>query len=212
MRKIMSRITAAIKSCLGLNKALSNDKLYTWLYELTPSERAQFSLLRTLRSLTIIKHKITNLEYFTNKITSCCKSDLNNYLQGKTKLKDLKLKVIKEKAKNEGILCGKPFETLYSNDLDWLRYSTKELDIFRWNGKTCFHCGLALNTEHLKTCIGTRKDRDDIKNLTGIEAEKVMDDPSLLNSEPDKNRKNLKSFVAGRISKMIHTAKSRGTM
>ena len=51
-----------------------------------------------------------------------------------------------------------------------------------------------------------KNERDDIKHLNGIEAVRLMDDPSLINSKSDVNRKKLKSFVTGKISKMIHSA------
>ena len=31
----------AIKKCLGLNTCLSSEKMYSWLFELTPKERAE---------------------------------------------------------------------------------------------------------------------------------------------------------------------------
>ena len=165
-----------------------------------------------MRKLLDIDLKIINLEYFIGTVRCCSIEDIFDCLQGEIKLSTLKAKVIKERAKKEGITHGKPFETMCSNDLDWLRLTTKELDIYRWRNKICLYCGLALNTEHLKTCIGTKTVREEIERITGIEAIKLMDDPSLLNPRPDTQRKKMKMLVAGRISKMVHSAKSRGTL
>ena len=125
-------------------------------------------------------------------------------MKDKTKIYQLKKNIISRKAKAVGILHGRPFETLCSKDLDWIRFSTKELDLFKWKGVLCNHCKNYLTTEHLKTCVGTLKDRELIKMRTGIEAIEILEDPSILNKKPDV--KTLKSFVAGRISKMIHSA------
>ena len=45
MKRVVSQMTVSIKNCLGLNRALSNQKLYTWIYGLTPVEKAELSLL-----------------------------------------------------------------------------------------------------------------------------------------------------------------------
>ena len=86
-----------------------------------------------------------------------------------------------KRAKAAGILNGKPFETLCSKDLDWLRFTAKELDLYRWKGKICNLCKGNLSTEHLKICVGLEKERDLIKHKTGIEASVVLEDPSVLN-------------------------------
>jgi len=43
-----------------------------------------------------------------------------------------------------------------------------------------------------------------------MDAKKVMDYPSLLNTLPIHKIKRMKSFVAGKITNMILTAESRG--
>jgi len=211
-KKVSSQIAMSVKRCLGLNQCLEKEKLYTWLYELTPKEKAEFSLLRTVKKLISADYRIENLEFFINKITSCSKEDISGYIDGKTKLNALKSKLLENRAHKEGISNGKPFETLCSSDLDWLRFSSKELDIFRWKGKLCSLCNQPLSTNHLKACMGTLKDRDDIKCRTGIEAIDLMEDPSLLNAKPASIKKSLKSYVAGRISKMIHSAGGKATL
>ena len=122
------------------------------------------------------------------------------------RIEEIKEKIVDRRAKKAGIQNGKPFETLYSNDLDWFRFTTRELDIYRWKGKTCGLCKKYLSTEHLKTCAGTEKERELIKLETGIEASKILEDPSLLNKRSKSEVKDLKAFVAARISKMIHSA------
>ena len=125
------------------------------------------------------------------------------------KLEDIKVNTLQKRSLEEGISNGKPFETLCTNDLDWLRFATKELDLFRWKNTACYYCGDNLTTKHLKTCQGTKKERKLIENKTGIDAVKLLEDPSILNSFPKDSRKSAKSFVAERISKMIHSAGRR---
>ena len=149
---------------------------------------------------------LKNKDYFLSKIANLSKETAFNYLSGKIKLTEIKTKLLDEKAKEAGILNGRPFETLCTNDLGWLRFSMKELDIYRFKGKTCSHCKLPLSTDHLKICAGTEIDRKLIKVETGIEASKIFEDPSVLNKKPTADLKRLKSLVAGRISKMIHSA------
>ena len=122
----------SIKKCLGLNQCLPKEVLFTWLYELTPNERAELFLLRTLKKLMISKHKIRNRDYFLSKITSCKKEEILDYMEDKIKLNQLKENILKRKTSSAGISHGRPFEAIYSKDLDWIRLSTKELDLFRW--------------------------------------------------------------------------------
>ena len=140
-------------------------------------------------------------------MSSLEQEEIQSYLKGELKAKEIKKRIIDKRAKLAGIMNGKPFEELCTNDLDWIRLSTKELDIFRWKGKVCFLCKKHLSTDHLKSCVGKAYDRELIKKKTGIEAEKILEDPSVLNKSGTKTDiKSLKSFVAGRISKMIHSA------
>ena len=206
-KTISSQICISIKKCLGLNQCLPKEVLFTWLYELTPNERAELFLLRTLKKLMISKHKIRNREYLLSKITCCNKEEILDYMEDKIKLNQLKENIMKRKTNSAGISHGRPFETIYSKDLDWIRFSTKELDIFRWKNVLCNHCKSRLSTDHLKVCVGTSKERELITMKTGIEASEIFKDPSILNKRPDV--KTIKSFVAERISKMVHSAGRR---
>jgi len=87
---------------------------------------------------------------------------------------------------------------------------TKELDMYRWRDIQCAYCKTKLTTEHIKICPGTEYDRILVKDRSGFEASKVIDDPSLLNILPICLKKRIKSFVAERITKMILSAESRG--
>jgi len=205
-KKISSQVSMSVKRCLGLHQSLPQKSLYTWLYDLSPIERAEIFLLRTLKKLLDMKHSLKNKDFFLSKIENLSKDLALNYLSGKTKLSEIKSRLVDTKAKEVGILNGKPFETLCTNDLDWLRFSTKELDIFRFKGKTCSHCGIYLSTDNLKICTGTEYDREFIETETGIKASKILEDPSVLNKKPSAETKRLKSLVAERISKMIHSA------
>ena len=205
-RKISSQISMSIKKCLGLHQSLSKEKLYAWLYELTPTERAEIFLLKTLKKLKKMNHRIRNESYFLNSIKSCEKDVIEKYMSDKININEIKESIMEKRAKEAGISNGKPFETICSNDLDWIRFTTKELDIYRWKGTTCSRCNKYLSTEHLKICVGMTKEREQIKLKTGIEASKILEDPSILNKRKKSEAKSLKSFVAGRISKMIHSA------
>jgi len=121
----------------------------------------------------------------------------------------LRIAILGNKSKREGLSNGKPFETLCTKDLDWFKFSTKEINIYRWKNAICYFCKGKLNTDHLKTCRGTEREREIIKNKTGVEAVKLLEDPSILNSLPNNSRKSMKSFVAERVSKMIHSAGRR---
>ena len=76
-KKVSSQIAMSVKRCLGLNQCLEKEKLYTWLYELTPKEKAQFSLFRTVKKLISADYRIENLKFFINKISSCSKEDIS---------------------------------------------------------------------------------------------------------------------------------------
>ena len=73
----------------------------------------------------------------------------------------------------------------------------------------CYYCQQKLNTDHIKTCKGTEEEREIIEKKTGLRAVELLEDPSILNSFPSDSRKSLKSFVAERISKMVHSAGRR---
>ena len=208
-QKVASQFSMSIKKCLGLHQSLPKEILFTWLYELMPNERAEIFVLRLVRKLQNKDHKTKNQDFFLSKISNCSKEEINKYLCGELKLHDIKESLLNKRAKAAGIRNGKPFETLCSNDLDWLHFTTKELDIYRWKGKTCNLCRGNLSTEHLITCVDLERDRKLIGSKTGVEASIVLEDPSILNKRPKLDAKNLKSFVAGRISKMIHSAERR---
>lgn len=205
-QKVSSQISASIKKCLGLHPSLSKEKLYTWLYEITPLESAEFFLLRTMKKLLKTNHYVKNKVYFENCVTSFEKEDIVKFLNDEIKISSIKEKIIDKRAKQAGILNGKPFETISSKDLDWIRFTTRELDLFRWKGVTCKMCKCYLSTEHIKICVGTKSEREIIKLKTGFEASMILEDPSLLNKGPKQEVKKLKTFVASRISKMIHSA------
>ncbi|HRP36753.1 MAG TPA: hypothetical protein PLS50_03005 [Candidatus Dojkabacteria bacterium] len=210
--QVSSQISMAIKRCLGVNQCLSKDKLYAWLYELTPLERAELSLLRLLKKLRKTKLPMKNIDYFLNKVTSCKREEMHEYFEDQTTLSKIKESILQNKTKTIGLKNGKPFESLNTSDLNWLRFTTKEIDIYRWKGKTCMYCNGNLSTDHLLICVGTKKDREDIKVSTGIDAGLILKDPSLLNEKKDKERKSLKSFVAKKISKMIFSAERRALL
>jgi len=159
-----------------------------------------------MKKLLKSNHHIKNKTYFLNSITSRDKEDVLKFLNDEIKINAIKEKLIDKRAKKAGIQNGKPFESISSKDLDWIRFTTKELDIFRWKGATCKLCKNYLSTEHIKICVGTESEREKIKLKTGYEASIILEDPSLLNKGPKHEVKNLRSFVAGRISKMIHSA------
>jgi len=196
MKKISTQLSMAIKKCLNLHPGLSREKLYAWLYELSPEEKAELFLLRTLKKLNENKLELKNSDFFIKKLVNCTAEEAIKYLEGETSIKDIKRKLREKRAKTEGISNGKPFETIQMKDLNWLKMVTKELDKSPWYNKKCAHCEYPLSTEHLKTCTDTEQDRNTIENETGLEAKSVIEDPSLLNQLPIHRRKKLKSFVA----------------
>ena len=163
-------------------------------------------ILRLLKKLADMGHRTKNEKFFLSRVSSLPQESIEKYLNGKISIKEIKERTLDSKAKAAGILHGKPFETLCSNDVDWLRFTTKELDIYRWKGKVCNYCKEPLSTDHILNCMGLRSDREVIKLKTGIEAKIVLNDPSVLNKRAKSDAKSLKAFVAGRISKMIHSA------
>ena len=133
-------MSMAIKKCLGLNRCLSQQKMYAWLYELTPNERAELYLLRNLKKLIDFGHKIENMDYYVNTLSNCSENEAKEYLEGNKKLKDLRIAMLGNKSKKEGLSNGKPFETLCTKDLDWFKFSTKEIDMYRWKNAICYFC------------------------------------------------------------------------
>jgi len=89
----------SIKKCLGLNQSLSKESLYTWLYELTPIERAELFLMRTLEKLLKTDHKIKNEAYLLSRINCCKKEELEKYLEDKMRIEEIKEKIVDRRAK-----------------------------------------------------------------------------------------------------------------
>jgi len=196
----------SIKRCLGLHKALSREVLFAWLYELSPNERAEIFLLRILKKTQDLNFKIRNKNFFLNRISNCERDDVFRYLNEELSIKGIKEKLLLRRARTVGISYGKPFETLNTNDIDWIRFVSKELDIYRWKGKICSLCQQNLSTDHINSCEEIEINRVAIKTKTGIDAKLVLEDPSILNKRSKVDSKHLKSFGAGKISKMIHAA------
>ncbi len=204
--KIISQTSMALKNCLGISKGLSKEKLFGWLYEITPQERAELSLLKTLKKLNAAGQGLVNAESFIDKLSSCTKEEVSAFLDDRLTIKKIKERLLKTRADILGISNGKPFETIDTKDLDWLRFVTKDLDLYRWKDKFCNFCNSKLSTDHLKTCPGTLEVRKEIEHRTGIQAIKLLADPSLLNSKPLHHRKIMKKFVAARVSRLVHSA------
>ena len=128
-------------------------------------------------------------------------------MDDKVKLNQLKDNIMKRNNNSAGISHGRPLEAIFSKDLDWFPFSTKELDLFRWKNVLCNDRKSRLSIDHLKVCVGTSNERELITMRTGIEATEIFKDPSILNKRPDV--KSIKSFIAERISKMVHFAGRR---
>ncbi len=62
------------------------------------------------------------------------------------------------------------------------------------------------SVDHLKLCAGTLRERKEIEIRPGLDAVKVLEDLSLLNSKSKNLNKSLKAFVADRVSEMIYSA------
>jgi len=203
---ITSKVSTSIKNLLGLNPSLAREKLYGWLHELTPQEKADLSLLRTIKKLIKAELPLQNHEFLLGNIKNIPGDMIVSYLQDETSIGLIKDELLMKRSQAMGLTAGKPFETLNAPDLNWLKLATKELDIYRWKDKLCAHCELKLTTEHLLTCRGTKDERDKIKEKIGDLSEKVLFDPSVLNSLDKNKRKNTKSFIANKISTMILSA------
>ena len=63
-----------------------------------------------------------------------------------------------------------------------------------------------LNTTHIILCKDTEKFKNEIEEISDLNAECVIKDPSLLNDLPKPQRKKTKSIRAGKVNLMIRSA------
>jgi len=102
-QKISSQISMAIKKCLGLRKGLPKERMYAWLYELTPEEKAELFLLRTIKKLSNSNLKPKNSDFLLSKLSKCTNEEVTNYLEGTTALNTIKNRLLDQRATSEGI-------------------------------------------------------------------------------------------------------------
>jgi len=204
--KITSQISMSFKNTLGLNKQLSKEVMYGWLHELSPQERSELTIMRLLRKLKQSNMKCVNHNIFLNELKIIPYELKENYMNEQISMKALKSKIIENRNEKLGIKYPNPFEQLETNDLEWLRLVSGELEIFRWKDKQCKLCKENLNTSHILQCKGTSIIRREIECTTDMDAVSVIKDPSLLNKLPKQIRKQTKAATADKISSMILSA------
>jgi len=201
--KIETRISMCFKKCLGLNKKLSRKKLYGWIQEFTPSQRADFTILRTMVKLDHIGLKLHNATLIYKRLTTIPEDIKIEYLEGKITIKTLKDIVEKARDNETGINHGKAFLFLDQHTSEWFRWITDDFEHFRWKNKECSLCKEALETKHLTECPLLNHDRDKIEAITGIKAELLTTDPSLLNTLKKRHRTDMQKKIADIIKFMI---------
>jgi len=146
-----------------------------------PIELAEVTLLRIIRKLGEIDLRPTNLDFFMQKISDVPLSTTTSYIEGKISRKQIKEALLLERSKEIGLRNGKPLETLNVSDIEWLKFASGELDIFRWKNQKCSFCLGNLSTNHLLTCVETKKVREEIENRVGEKAEIALTDPTVFN-------------------------------
>ena len=72
-------------------------------------------------------HRIRNEFYFQYK--SCEKDFIEKCTSDKININEIKESIAEKRAREAGISNGKPFETICSKVLDWIRFTTIELEI-----------------------------------------------------------------------------------
>jgi len=189
-KKIMSQTSMAMKKCMGINQKLKKEKLFGWLYELTPIELAELTLLRILKKLVQIEMRIENHEFYLQKLSSIPKELANEYINGDTTKQKLKDYLLTNRSQAIGLKNGKPLEFLQVSDIEWMKFGSGELDLYRWKDKTCALCTNPLSTDHLLMCDGTLKLRKEIEMKTGKKADIALKDPTLFNSREKRERTN----------------------
>ena len=86
----------------------------------------------------------------------------------------MKKSIIEKRSLKKGISNGKPFETLCTKDLDWLRMTIKELDIFKWKNAICYFCTKNSLRNTSKSVQSTKREMEKIKKKTGLEDAELL--------------------------------------
>ncbi len=202
--KIEARISGMFKRCLGLNRRLKRDTMYNWIQELGPRTRAELSLLRTMKKLEEIGIELENKESFMELIQTIDEKQKRNYFQEVISIKKLKEEISQARNRIVGISSGTAFHQLDKNTTTWLKWVTGDLELYQWRDENCRLCNAQLVKQHILICPKLASHRTQITDLTTLDAEEVLLDPSLLNRTSKEKRCELQRIVADKIVEMVN--------
>jgi len=200
---IDSRISMSFKKCIGLNKKLPKKKLYGWIQELTPIQRADLAILRITTKLRRLGPKIQNEDDFHRKLQSIPPELKLLLFKGKFSIKRMKNETEKSRDIETGIKYGRAFGVLDEFTTEWCHWISGDLKSLDGRDKKCNRCQVQLDTRHPLNCIKLEQYRIQIEEFPGFGVSKILTDPFILNNLKRKERNKIQRNTALIVKTMI---------